>query len=60
MEETHVQALEVQILFFIQEKKKGPFRKQELVQVPDLLQIYCKGQMNGEKIINLLNVFALV
>lgn len=49
MEETHVQALEVQILFFIQEKSKAPFRKQELVQVPDLPHIYCKGQVNGEK-----------
>lgn len=37
MEETHVQALEVQILFFIQEKNKDPVRKQELVQGPDLL-----------------------
>lgn len=27
MEETHVQALEVQILFFIQEKKQRSFQK---------------------------------
>lgn len=49
MEETHVQALEVHILFFIQEKNKAAFRRQELVQVPDLLHIYCKGQINGGK-----------
>lgn len=58
MEETHVQALEVQILFFIQEKNKDPVRKQELVQGPDLLLYRTNKQR--KKPINLINVFTLV
>lgn len=47
MEETHTQALEVQILFLIKEKVKTPFSKLELVEVLCLLHIYCRRQING-------------